>query len=72
MHTKLSKQLKEILSETQMKELSRLVQIQEVEIRQHGLKSFFHDPLVFDKVKSLHDPTWLAYDIFINGHRYEF
>jgi hypothetical protein len=71
MHTKLS-QLKKVLSEEQLKQLTEFIKISENDLRQHSLKSFFHDPLVFDKVKFIHDPAWLAYDIFINGNQYEF
>jgi hypothetical protein len=72
MPTKLFSQLKDILSEDQMRELSELKQISNPELRQFSLKKFFLDPLVFDKVKDIYDPTWLAYDIFINGTQYEF
>jgi hypothetical protein len=71
MRTKLS-QLKKVLSEEQLKQLAEFVKISDTELKQKSLKSFFTDPLIFDKVKSIHDPAWLAYDIFINGNRYEF
>jgi hypothetical protein len=71
MHTKLS-QLKKVLSEEQLKQLAEFVKISDIELKQKSLKSFFTDTLVFDRVKSIHDPSWLAYDIFINGNQYEF
>ena len=71
MHTKLS-QLKKVLSEEQLNQLAEFVKISDIELKQKSLKSFFTDTLVFDKVKSIHDPAWLAYDIFINGTQYEF
>ena len=72
MSTKLFSQLKDVLSEDQMRELSELKNITNPESRQFSLKKFFLDPLVFNKVKDIYDPAWLAYDIFINGTRYEF
>jgi len=72
MPTKLFSQLKDILSEDLMRELSELKQISNPELRQFSLKKFFLNPLVFDKVKDIYDPAWLAYDIFINGNQYEF
>lgn len=72
MPTKLFSQLKDILSEDQMRELSDLNQISNPELRQFSLKKFFLNSLVFDKVKDIYDPAWLAYDIFINAKQYEF
>lgn len=40
--------------------------------RQDCLRSFFHKPSVFNKVKDSVDPTWLSTEIFINGKTYEF
>jgi|DEB19_MinimDraft_3_1074340.scaffolds.fasta_scaffold02394_8 hypothetical protein len=40
--------------------------------RQDCLRSFFHNPSVFNKVKDSVDPTWLSTEIFINGKAYEF
>ena len=40
--------------------------------RQDCLRSFFHNPSVFNKVKVSVDPTWLSTEIFINGKAYEF
>jgi len=72
MPTKLFTQLKDILTEEQLRELSELKKISNPESRQFELKKFFLNPLVFDKVKDIYDPAWLAYDIFINGNQYEF
>jgi hypothetical protein len=72
MPTKLVSQLKDILTEEQILELSELKKISNTESRQFELKKFFLNPLVFNKVKDIYDPTWVAYDIFINGKQYEF
>jgi hypothetical protein len=72
MPTKLISQLKNILTEEQILELSELKKISDTESRQFELKKFFLNPLVFNKVKDIYDPTWVAYDIFINGKQYEF
>jgi hydroxymethylglutaryl-CoA reductase len=72
MPTKLFSQLKDILTEEQLQELSELKKISNPESRQFELKKFFINPLVFNKVSHIQDPTWLAYDIFINGKQYEF
>jgi hypothetical protein len=72
MPTKLVSQLKNILTEEQILELSELKKISNTESRQFELKKFFLNPLVFNKVSPIQDPTWVAYDIFINGKQYEF
>jgi len=72
MHTKLSNQLKKVLTEGELKRLLELKKATDPDLGQLGLRSFFHDPIIFDKVKTIYDPTWLAYDIFINRHLYEF
>jgi len=72
MQNKLSNQIKEHLSEKEFHQLSEIVKIPDMELRHQSLRSFFHSPLIFDKIKPIYDPTWLSYDIFINGKQYEY
>jgi len=64
--------LKSILTESELAELTAINKISYSEIRQQSLKGFFHTTEIFNRIKSTTDPTWLSYDIFINGDRYEF
>lgn len=64
--------LNEALTESEINELRKLNLIESSESRNEKLRSFFHNPLIFDKVKPTIDPAWLSYEIFINGKDYEF
>ena len=64
--------LNEALTESEIIELRKLNLIESSELRNEKLRSFFHNPLIFDKVKPTIDPAWLSYEIFINGKDYEF
>jgi hypothetical protein len=64
--------LKESLTESEIHELSAINLIADSEKRNEKLRSFFHNPLIFDKIKPTIDPAWLSYEIFINGKDYEF
>lgn len=64
--------LKSVLTEAEIQPLKIINLIENSEVRNEQLKRFFHDPLIFDKIKPMTDPTWLSYDIFINGKNYEF
>jgi hypothetical protein len=60
------------LSKEELSFLNEINQIQDSELRQAQLRGFFHNQEVFDKVKSIADPAWLSYEIFIKGKTYEF
>ena len=64
--------LKTTLNEKQLAELTSINEISNVEQRHIRLKNFFHTPLIFDKIKTTIDPTWLSFEIFKNGKQYEF
>lgn len=66
--------IRTVLTEDQVKELNLLTKISDSESRQSQLKSFFHTPEIFNKVKPTIDPAWLSYQIFINSNSkaYEF
>jgi len=64
--------LKDILTEEDLHPLRIINLIENSEVRNEQLRKFFHNPLIFDKIKPTTDPTWLSYDIFINGKNYEF
>jgi hypothetical protein len=64
--------LKNILTEEEKQSLRIINLIENSEIRNTHLREFFHNPLIFDKIKTSVDPTWLSYSIFINGKNYEF
>lgn len=64
--------LKSTLTENQLSELVSINEISNVEQRHIKLKNFFHTPLIFDKIKTTVDPTWLSFEVFKNGKQYEF
>lgn len=64
--------LKTTLNEKQLAELTSINEISNVEQRHIRLKNFFHTPLIFDKIKTTVDPTWISFDVFKNGKQYEF
>ena len=64
--------LKSVLTEEEIQPLRIINLIENSEVRNEQLRKFFHSPLIFDKIKPTTDPTWLSYDIFINGKNYEF
>jgi hypothetical protein len=70
--SKFVKQLSEILDDKELLELNSINAIIDSEQRQYRLKNFFTSPLIFNKVKHIIDPSWLSYEIFINGKGYEF
>ena len=63
-----------VLTEEQIATLNTLLKIGDTELRQSKLKSFFHTPEIFNKIKPTIDPAWLSYQIFINSNSkaYEF
>ena len=64
--------LKSVLTEEEIQPLKIINLLENSEVRNEQLRNFFHSPLIFDKIKPTTDPTWLSYDIFINGKNYEF
>lgn len=64
--------LKTTLTEKQLAELTSINEISNVEQRHIRLKNFFHTPLIFDKIRTTVDPTWISFDVFKNGKQYEF
>jgi hypothetical protein len=64
--------LKTKLTKVQLSELAAINNISNVDQRHTKLKNFFHNPLIFDSIKTTVDPTWLSFDIFKNGKYYEF
>lgn len=64
--------LKSTLTENQLSELASINKISNVEHRHIKLKNFFHTPLIFDKIRTTIDPTWLSFEVFKNGKKYEF
>jgi hypothetical protein len=63
-----------VLTKEQIATLNMLLKIGDNEERQSSLKSFFHTPEIFNKIKPTIDPAWLSYQIFINSNSkaYEF
>jgi hypothetical protein len=63
-----------VLTKEQIVILNALIKITDSESRQSQLKSFFHTPGIFNKIKPTIDPAWLSYQIFINSNSkaYEF
>jgi hypothetical protein len=63
-----------VLTKEQIATLNILLKIGDSEERQSNLKSFFHTPEIFNKIKPTIDPAWLSYQIFINSNSkaYEF
>ena len=64
--------LKSHLTQAEYDELKSINNLLNLEDRQFKLKAFFHNPIRFDRIRVYYDPSWIAYDIFINGKKYEF
>ncbi len=60
------------LNKRELSFLNEINQIEDSESRHIQLRNFFHKQEVFDKMKSITDPAWLSYEIFIKGKTYEF
>lgn len=72
MYNTLVQFLKESLNETDYRRLQELNQVKFAELRQRSLRDFFHQPEIFNLIDKSYDPSWVSYDIFINGAKYEF
>ena len=64
--------LKHSLTLEEIETIKSIIKTVDSESKFTLLRDFFHDPLIFNKIKDVVDPTWLTYDIFINIHHYEF
>ena len=62
--------LQDFLTESQLALLKKYLEVANAEQRQILVKSLFHQPEIFQKIKPMVDPTWLSYDIFINKQAY--
>jgi len=70
--TKLVELIQQFLSISEIASLNEINGIVDSEDRQRQLRTFFHKPEIFLKLKHLTDPAWLSYEIFIKGKAYEF
>jgi hypothetical protein len=64
--------IKSILSEAELLSLTEICKLPNSELRQSKLRSFFHQPELFNKVSVEIDPSWLSYELFLNYQNYEF
>lgn len=64
--------LRQILNESELRELNTHNSIVSTLERQAALREFFHRPDIFEKVQVVEDPAWISFDIFINGKHYDF
>ena len=71
-NSKIIELIQSSLSKRELSFLNEINKIQDSESRHVQLRSFFHEQEVFDKIKSISDPAWLSYEIFIKGKNYEF
>jgi hypothetical protein len=62
----------QVLSESERNELRDIISISSDVTFYDKLRSFFHRPEIFDKTKSIYDPTRISFEIFINKKSYEF
>ena len=70
--TKIIELVKAALTKEERETLNQINKNTDSETRQRLLKEFFTSKEVFDKLKNIFDPSWISYQIFINGKGYEF
>lgn len=69
----ISNNLFDILTTDELNDLKAIYSLYDGEDLLCNLKKFFNEPVIFYKISSLKfDPSWVAYEIFINGYRYGF
>jgi len=57
-------------SKPQWSELKQIAAIEDNLERQDAFRNYFLQPEIFDTVKEIVDPSWLAYDIYLNADSY--